>query len=145
APWPRCRASCSACGTNAAGRADEEPQTPARFSVVQLVGLLERAERLLRPHSRVALRVGRRLNLPDGAPLPRLDEWRQTILELAGDHCGVLGLGLESQILLPLEPGFAFATDVPEAVAEVIIQGGILGPELDSALEPLHRFLEITL
>jgi hypothetical protein len=56
--------------------------------------------------------------------------------QLGFDLNEILGLGLEVARMRPLETRLQHASDPPIGIAEVIVDGRILGLELDGALEP---------
>src|SRR5262250_1478992 len=55
----------------------------------------------------------------------------------------IVGLGLEVACVRPLETSLELASDPPVSVAEMIIDGRVLGLELDRALELLDRLLDV--
>src|SRR5258707_15476331 len=67
----------------------------------------------------------------------------QAVLDLGLDLRQLFRLRLEVAGMGPLELGFQRAADAPIGVAEMVVDGGILGLEVDRALEILHRVLEI--
>src|SRR4051794_22313919 len=68
---------------------------------------------------------------------------RQAGFELLLDLDELVRLGLEVARVGPLETGLQLAADFPVNVAEMIIDGGIFGLELDRVLQMLHRLLVI--
>jgi hypothetical protein len=60
----------------------------------------------------------------------------QSRFQLGFDLNEILGLGLEVARMRPLETRLQHASDPPIGIAEVIVDGRILGLELDGALEP---------
>src|SRR5262245_24963534 len=67
----------------------------------------------------------------------------QPRLELLFDLGELFGLRLEVAGMRPLEARFEDAVDLPVCVAEMVVDGRVLGPELDGVLEVLHGLLEI--
>src|SRR5512139_1948164 len=60
------------------------------------------------------------------------------VLQLVLDLHQFFGVGLERGGMRPLEPGFELAPDFPIGIAEMIVDGRVLGPDFDRALEMLH-------
>src|SRR5262245_61232947 len=60
---------------------------------------------------------------------------RQPLLQLLPHLLGIRRLGLQRQRLLPLEARLALAPYAPVRIAQVIVERGVLGPQLDGLLE----------
>src|SRR5262249_42055124 len=65
----------------------------------------------------------------------------QTAFELVLDLGEVVGLRLEIARMRPLEARLDHAANLPVSVAQMVVDGRILGLELDSMLEMLHSVL----
>src|SRR5262249_46642122 len=63
--------------------------------------------------------------------------------QLSFDLNKILGLGLEVACMRPLEARLQHASDPPIGVAEMIVDGRILGLELNGALELLDRLVHV--
>src|SRR6516162_7834227 len=63
--------------------------------------------------------------------------------QLGFDLSEILGLGLEVARMRPLEARLQHASNPPIGIAEVIVDGWILGLEFDGALELLDRLLHV--
>src|SRR3981081_2203636 len=87
--------------------------------------------------------LGALLPLVGALRLARLTRYRQPLLQLFLDLVGVLRLRLQSERLVPLEAGLAFAPHAPIGIAQVIVENGILGSQLHRALQMLHGFLVV--
>src|SRR5215203_441394 len=68
---------------------------------------------------------------------------RQAGFELFLDLDEFFRLSLEVARVGPLKPSLELAANLPVNVAEVIVDGGIFGLELNRVLEMLHRLLVI--
>src|SRR5215471_3274376 len=62
---------------------------------------------------------------------------RQAVLDLGHDLWQVFRLGLQVARMRPLEFGLKRAADAPIGVAEMVVDGRVLGLEIDRALEIL--------
>ena len=62
----------------------------------------------------------------------------QSAFELVLDLDEIVRLGLEITRMRPLEAGLNHATDLPVGVAQMVVDGRILGLELDSMLEKIQ-------
>src|SRR5262245_4683504 len=69
--------------------------------------------------------------------------WQSTF-ELVLDLDELLRLRLEIARMRPLKARLDHATDLPVSVAQMVIDGRILGLELDGVLQMLHSVIELT-
>src|SRR3954451_15133767 len=65
----------------------------------------------------------------------------QAALELVLDLDEIVWLGLEITRMRPLEARLNHATDLPVGIAQMVVDGRILGLELDSMLKMLYRIV----
>jgi len=68
---------------------------------------------------------------------------KQARAELLLDLLQIVGFRLEVARVRPLERGLKLATDFPVCIAKMIVDGRILGLQLDGPLELLHRLIVV--
>src|SRR5579871_540565 len=74
----------------------------------------------------------------------RLGTRAEPVLELRLNAFHLVGFGLELQGAAPLKARFGLAVSAPISIAQVIVDGRILGQQLDRALEIARCLREVT-